>query len=893
MSDNLGDEELRHLKRLLNEYKRRLYQLEEKIAHEWPGNTSDTLQAEDIRKEIEKLQQQIHDEEAYSPKVIPSLRCPYPGMEPFNRKYAEYFHGREEDILRILMDLHKGSHIITIIGPSGSGKSSLVFAGVLPQLETSTLFDETSWRVEKTQADLHRTDILSDIMQKDAHQLNHFIDDLLDTQPVPKQKLLLIIDSLEAIFSQVEAEERATFITVLKRLSHIERCKIILLIRSDFYDDLLKSELWPLVEFGLHEITQLRSEKLAQAITKPALKYEVQIEHDLVNRLITDAASAEVPLPLVQETMRLLWAGRQANKLSLADYEELGKDGQSGLAIAIAQQAESVVGHLPKQQLAIARRIFLRLVDFSAAARITRRLQTKEALRSVTRQPELFDKIFDLLVNGRLLWSARDAFVSEPFVGISHEALFSAWPRFTHWIDEFRETEQIRQRLDMKVDEWQKLEEKGGLLDVVQLAEADTWLTRIDAEELAAGSNLMRLIETSRAKIEADQREQKEIINKLKRKVDELDSVLNVAKALSSSLVTKEIMDTLISEVSKQLSVDTVIVWTLNNEGVLVPEETRGIPPEMRTLRVPLGQGLTGQVASSDDHVSIIDVQQGHQSIYPEIQNNLDLHSYLGVPVKFQGETIGVLSVMSQQVREFTSDEIILIKGIASHTAIALHNAHEYRNIVGEKDRVVEILDSLMVDMRQIVQNIHLHLKLSVDDNISIEQGLSKANKYTSRLIDMLNTINDMKEIETGGLILKKGKMSLATPLLDAVDMLGEDLQEKNIVILSNIKEDLPEIEGDQYRMRRVFTHLLLMAIKDFPQEIVVRMQLHPLHPYIIDVLIAYESGNLPASKFIDTDFGTLLARVVIEKHGGSIKQQERGLFLFSLPGALPRSGSD
>ena len=213
------------------------------------GHSSDPqigLEIEDIKKEIEGYKQQVRKLEKQKQKAKPKLRCPYPGMKPFTGEYADYFYGREEEILRVLMDLNKGPNLITIIGPSGSGKSSLIFAGLLPALKKSALFEENFWRVEKIQAGLHPIEMLVEVLQGSVEQPEERIARLLDGQLVPNRKLLLIVDSLETLFTQVQSKERASFIKLLARISKIDRCKVLLLMRSDFYDDLIKSDrgLW-------------------------------------------------------------------------------------------------------------------------------------------------------------------------------------------------------------------------------------------------------------------------------------------------------------------------------------------------------------------------------------------------------------------------------------------------------------------------------------------------------------------------------------------------------------------------------------------------------------------------------------------------------------------------
>jgi signal transduction histidine kinase len=180
----------------------------------------------------------------------------------------------------------------------------------------------------------------------------------------------------------------------------------------------------------------------------------------------------------------------------------LSSDGRNGLAGAVVYKAEAVLDQFSPTQQAVARRIFLRLVQFGEGRADTRRRQPVSALRSAVDEPALFDRTSSYLVDNRLLILSGEAESPERYVDIVHEALLTGWPTLREWLVERREAEQTRRRLEQKVAEWVRLGQgRGGLLDEVELREAEQWLESSDAVELGYDKNLPALVIASRVAI--------------------------------------------------------------------------------------------------------------------------------------------------------------------------------------------------------------------------------------------------------------------------------------------------------------------------------------------------------------------------------------------------------
>ena len=194
-------------------------------------------------------------------------------------------------------------------------------------------------------------------------------------------------------------------------------------------------------------------------------------------------------------------------------------------------------------------------------------------------------------------------------------------------------------------------------------------------------------------------------------KVGELETLLEAARVLSSSLKPREVLDMLMEVVGRHLVVNTVALWTIADNSVLVPAAMLGIPPEIaRKLRPPVGQGLTGRVAASGKPLVIADVEREGGSLYPDFNRANQYTSFMGVPVIYRGSIVGVLSVMTIQRREFSRDEELLLAGMADQAAIALQNAQLFE----ERERQIAELTTLNRISRAINATLDLDELLQV-----------------------------------------------------------------------------------------------------------------------------------------------------------------------------------
>lgn len=248
------------------------------------------------------------------------------------------------------------------------------------------------------------------------------------------------------------------------------------------------------------------------------------------------------------------------------------------------------------------------------------------------------------------------------------------------------------------------------------------WLSTVSNQLAVALSNI-RLFTEARDSAAA-----------LQRKVGELSTLLRAAQVLSSSLKPADVLHTLMAVVAEQLQVNTVALWKIADDGFLTPAAMQGISPDVaRTLRVPVGRGLTGRVAADGRPLVVTNVEDEGSSLYPQFNRDNQYTSFMGVPVVYREQTIGVLSVMTVQEREFSPDEVTLLAGMAYQAAIALENAR----LFAEREQRIAELTALN------------HISQAINVSLSTDEILVALHRGMSEVLDTSQSFIALYDAET------------------------------------------------------------------------------------------------------------------------------------------------
>jgi WD40 repeat protein/DNA-binding SARP family transcriptional activator/tRNA A-37 threonylcarbamoyl transferase component Bud32 len=378
---------------------------------------------------------------------VAPVRNPYKGLRPFLEPDAPDFHGREDLVARLVERL-AGSRLIALVGPSGSGKSSAVRAGLVPALRNRS----ERWFVAEM---LPGRDPFAELATAltglapaalPGELVEHgLVEAAAWLLPDEDSELLLVIDQFEELFTLVTDEDvRRRFLAALERAvgDPRSRVRIVLTLRADHLDrPLAYPGFAEALRAGTELILPLSADELERAISGPAQGVGAGIEPGLVGELVADVIGQPGALPLLQFTLAELF---DRSALTAAAYDELG-----GIAGAVARGAESAFASLDGPD-ETSRQLFLRLVDVTDERIGRRRVLLTELL-------SLGDNIgpaIDTFARRRLLSFDRDPDTREPTVEIAHDALLSAWDRLRRWIADAGDDVRTRWRLSRAAGEW-------------------------------------------------------------------------------------------------------------------------------------------------------------------------------------------------------------------------------------------------------------------------------------------------------------------------------------------------------------------------------------------------------------------------------------------------------
>jgi DNA-binding SARP family transcriptional activator/WD40 repeat protein len=408
------------------------------------------------------------------------VRNPYKGLKAFQEADAGDFYGREELIDRIAEVLER-RRLIAIVGPSGSGKSSLVKAGLLPRLRSGShvrLFAEMypgAFPFEELEGALLRVGVdrrsLIDDLVSDDRGLLRILKQIL---PTDEAELVLVIDQFEELFSTVEDEgTRKLFMdSLVTAVSEPHsRLRVVLTLRADFFDRPLQHPRFgELVEAGLIPVKVPDEDHLAQATVMPARSEGVEFEDGLVSQIVSEVAGQPGGLPLLQYALTELFDARDTDLLRLAAYRRSG-----GVHGALGRRAEEIYEGLGPVERSSIREALLRMVTVDEGSDDLRRRVRRSDLAGIGNQKDLDDAL-QAYAAARLITFDRDPVTRGPTVEVAHEALLREWPRLRGWIDEQRDDLVIRRRLDAALEEWKQAGEDDGYLPTgSRLAQFDEW----------------------------------------------------------------------------------------------------------------------------------------------------------------------------------------------------------------------------------------------------------------------------------------------------------------------------------------------------------------------------------------------------------------------------------
>ena len=494
------------------------------------------------------------DDDAGRPDARASV-CPYRGLEPF-REEDEYFFVGREAFVRTLLEKIGQRPVVGVVGASGSGKSSVVLAGLVPSLRQRA--DGRVWEIGVMRPGPHPLRQLAAVflppdtnleefdriavLKKRAEQLASgeitladVIDTMLERQP-GTDRLLLVVDQWEELYTQARdlpikgsqdakdqlgdaqtrnggiSSECDTFVRILLESVRSEpRLSLVLTIRGDFFGRALQDRaLGDQLQDAIVNISPMARSELRRAIVEPAEKVSLSFEAGLVDEILSDIGNEPGNLPLLEFLLKELWDRHSPDRrLTFSSYASTG-----GVKRAIATRAEAELKKLSPEQQAAARRFLIRLVTPGEGQEDTR------ARTAIPQRDERVREVIDRFVGARLLTTGRDPASGREMVEVGHEALIREWDTLKEWVNADREFLRTIERVKVSMRAW--YEESGNKDERLlppgrPLEEARELLEREDKEI----GDLRDFVQASIAKDEAhleeerrsrDQQQRKELV---------------------------------------------------------------------------------------------------------------------------------------------------------------------------------------------------------------------------------------------------------------------------------------------------------------------------------------------------------------------------------------------
>ena len=399
----------------------------------------------DLAEKVIDLQLVREQERAFTGPATPARLaaegiCPFKGLASFEPVDADYFFGRERLVAELVARV-VGAGFLGIVGPSGSGKSSVLRAGLLPALAGGVLPGSAGWRRLLLRPGERPLDELRRVLVSGAKDP---LAEAFDALP-SDGRLLLAVDQLEELFTACHSEaEREAFADALAGAAAdpARRAVVVAAVRADFYGRFAAYPQLADLLGGNHVLVgSMQASELRRAVELPAARVGLRVEPELSDALVDDVEGEPGALPLLSTALLELWQKRRERTLTLAAYREAG-----GVHGAVARLAESTYARVPDTRRSIVRAIMLRLVgEDEGDAPVRRRAPLAEL--DLERNPDVAD-VLQTLADSRLVT------VGEGSVEVAHEALLREWPRLREWIDEDVEGRRLRRHITRAANEW-------------------------------------------------------------------------------------------------------------------------------------------------------------------------------------------------------------------------------------------------------------------------------------------------------------------------------------------------------------------------------------------------------------------------------------------------------
>ena len=476
---------------------------------------------------------------------------PFKGLRAFAEDDAKEFYGRDRLIADLVKRIHKGERLLTLVGPSGSGKSSVLHAGVVPTLRKNGTDQSGPWQIASMVPGTRPFAELEAAMLRSSLDVPESLGELMAGSPdgalraalrvlAEDSRFLLVIDQFEELFTLSDPDERDRFITNLVPLIQDAhgRVSVVLALRAGFYERPLEyPELAVHIGRGVVNVSPPAPDELEEAAQKPAEAAGVFLAPSLMAALLTDVVGRPGSLPLFQYTLTELFDRRSDDVLTLDSYRQI-----QGLHGVLTRKADDLFAELNPEEQAAAKQLFLRLVTLADNNEWGRRRVPANEIVSLAVDLVPMQTVIEVFSRHHLLTLDRDVAAGSPTVEVAHEALLTEWGLLRNWIEEGQDDIRRHAALAAAAREWEESDrDPDFLLAGTRLSGYEEW---IPTSSIRLDQVQRRFMDSSvEAREKAEQVELKrdalaEVVNrKARRRLWALATVLILLAGAATALV--------------------------------------------------------------------------------------------------------------------------------------------------------------------------------------------------------------------------------------------------------------------------------------------------------------------------------------------------------------------
>lgn len=704
---------------------------------------------------------------------------PFPGLRAFTPEDAPIFFGREHETDALVRQVQK-SRFVTVVGASGSGKSSLVGAGLLPRLKDNAIQGSKDWHwVRFTPGEMSsgnpfealvvalrelaplKTTPVRDLTRKLQEQPEVISQLCAPCRAHPWSEIVLLIDQFEELFTLVPVQYREPFIHLLAQASQSDFIRLVVTLRADFYEKCVENaDLAALMHTTTFPLAAPKLAALHKMITRPALAAGLRFEEGLVQQILDDTGSEPGSLPLMAYALDELYLlCKDQGDLTFQAYESFG-----GVQGAIGTRAENTFLGLDEAAQAALPQVFLKLVDLDDEGVATR--QRTKLKYVVTNEVE--KQLVDALTSARLLVQSFGE-DRQPVIEVAHEALFRSWERLGKWLEEAQSDIRYQQRLRHDTKWWvDNGKRPDDLYRGAKLEEALNWVQR---NRSRVTEKMSLFIETSQV---VEQREQAK-------------SALNTA------------------------ILDSVEVGVIQAD------------PDGKVIQVSPAAEQILQVAA-DQFVSQPITQFAHQ--------------FSGSVIKWQ-EALERWNTTPQLDSDFIED---ILRFQSRTFNIRLSPVKKHQQFLGVLLVVREVKDSkesdvlnsqlfsmISHDLRSPMAAIkgYVDLMQTMGDELDAErrgQFLETISRAANRMFEMLDQLLDISRVASGIQDFYPEAVNFAVYCQQYLENFQKSISSHQFVFTQSVSCGEAKVDLDIRRFERVLSNLLSNAVKYSPEGSMVRM---------------------------------------------------------------------